>query len=114
MTEIVTSPLSMTSNAVAEVVHLYSSLNVPSNCYLRIGVKGGDCAGFSYILGFDEKKEQDNIYELDGVKIIIDKAQEMYLQGTELDFKAGLDNRGFIFNNPNAEETCGCGSSFKA
>ena len=95
MTEIVTSPLSMTSNAVAEVVHLYSSLNVPSNCYLRIGVKGGGCAGFSYILGFDEKKEQDNIYELDGVK-------------------AGLDNRGFIFNNPNAEETCGCGSSFKA
>lgn len=114
MIETIVCPLNMTKTAAEEVAHLYTSLKVPENCFLRIGVKGGGCAGFSYILGFDEQKEQDNLYQIEGLNIIIDKAQEIYLHGTELDFKQGLDNRGFVFNNPNAEETCGCGSSFKA
>lgn len=81
---------------------------------LRLGVKGGGCAGFSYVLEFDTPKDNDNIYTIEGIDIIIDKAQEIYLWGTELDFRHGLDNRGFIFNNPNATSTCGCGTSFSA
>lgn len=81
---------------------------------LRLGVKGGGCAGFSYILDFDTQKENDHIFEVEGIPLFIDKSQEIYLYDCEIDFKSGLDNRGFIFNNPNASSTCGCGTSFSA
>lgn len=108
------SPVSLTEGAVVEVKNLLHQLNVPAGHGLRLGVKGGGCSGFSYILGFDMPKDTDNTFEVEGVLVMIDKAEELYLYGTELDFKQGLDNRGFIFNNPNASSTCGCGSSFSA
>ncbi len=107
-------PVKLTEGAIAEVQSLMKEKNVPEGYGLRLGVKGGGCAGFSYILGFDNEKEKDNVYEVEGLKVVIEKAHELYLDGTELDFLNGLENRGFIFNNPNADETCGCGSSFSA
>jgi len=107
-------PVTLTTSAIEEVRSLLKEKEVPEGHGLRLGVKGGGCAGFSYILGFDEAEEKDNTYTVDNVLVIIEKAHELYLHGTELDFKSGLDNRGFVFNNPNAEDTCGCGSSFSA
>ena len=105
-------PVQLTDSAAAEVRQLMNEKNVPEGYGLRLGVKGGGCAGFSYLLGFDKAEDKDNVYTINDIKVIIEKAHELYLFGTELDFLTGLDNRGFIFNNPNAEETCGCGSSF--
>ena len=107
-------PISLTKGALQEVKDLMKEKEVPVDHGLRIGVKGGGCAGFSYILGFDKVKEKDNSYQLEDIVVIIEKAHELYLEGTELDFSDGLENRGFVFNNPNAAETCGCGSSFSA
>jgi iron-sulfur cluster assembly protein len=81
---------------------------------LRVGVKGGGCSGMSYILGFDKQREHDLIFETDGVTIYMDKRQGLYLMGTTVDYHDGLDARGFVFDNPNATQTCGCGSSFGA
>ncbi len=108
------SPIRLTEGAIKEVHHLMEQLSEKEGKALRLGVKGGGCAGFSYVLDFDTPNENDNIYMIDGVKVIMDKSQELYLFGTELDFRQGLDNRGFIFNNPNASSTCGCGTSFSA
>lgn len=81
---------------------------------LRIGVKGGGCSGMSYILAFDTATDMDVRLEQEGVPFVVDKRHLLYLGGTELDFSDGLDNRGFVFSNPNASSTCGCGSSFSA
>ena len=107
-------PVSFTSNAVEEIKNLFAKGNHDADYGLRIGVKGGGCAGFTYILDFDAKKENDHVFELDGITLFIDKSQEIYLYDCEIDFKSGLDNRGFIFNNPNASSTCGCGTSFSS
>jgi iron-sulfur cluster assembly protein len=107
-------PLSLTENAVAEIRDLLEKGKYADEFGLRLGVKGGGCAGFSYILDFDTLKPNDHAYEIDGIKIFIDKSQEMYLHNCSIDFKKGLDNRGFAFDNPNATETCGCGTSFSA
>jgi iron-sulfur cluster assembly protein len=81
---------------------------------LRVGVKGGGCSGFTYILGFDEKKAEDDEFISNGIQVIMNKAHAIYLVGIEIDFQDGLQNRGFTFNNPNATESCGCGTSFSA
>lgn len=79
---------------------------------LRLGVKGGGCSGFSYSLTFDHEKDRDNIIERDGFKIYLDPKSTIYLKGIELDHQGGLDGKGFVFQNPNASNTCGCGESF--
>jgi len=80
---------------------------------LRVGVKGGGCSGFSYILDLTEvKKDTDEELEFHGVKIICDPKSLLYLNGTTIDFKDEIMGRGFVFTNPNANSTCGCGSSF--
>ena len=80
---------------------------------LRVGVKGGGCSGFSYVLDLTEnQKETDEVFEQHGIKIICDPKSMLYLAGTTVDFKDEVMGRGFVFNNPNANTSCGCGSSF--
>ncbi|MCZ6796268.1 MAG: iron-sulfur cluster insertion protein ErpA [Planctomycetota bacterium] len=87
--------------------------NMSSEAGMRVMVVGGGCSGFSYRMGFDETVgEQDKVYEVDGVKVIVDEKSHLYLNGTEIDFHDGLMGQGFVFNNPKASGTCGCGSSF--
>jgi|TARA_R110002072_G_scaffold129809_1_gene268390 iron-sulfur cluster assembly protein len=81
--------------------------------FVRVGVKSGGCSGLSYDLDFDNKQlENDKIFEDNDVKIIVDKKSFLYLVGTTLEFSGGLNGKGFVFNNPNANRTCGCGESF--
>lgn len=108
------APIGLTQGAVEQLQQIRREENIPEEYGLRVGVKGGGCSGFSYILGFDVPQEQDDVFYLDGFKIIMNKAHAIYLLGMEVDFVNGLDNRGFTFNNPNATSTCGCGTSFSA
>jgi iron-sulfur cluster assembly protein len=108
------SPVSLTRGAIAQLNRLRQEQGVPEHYGLRVGVKGGGCSGFSYLLGFDEQRERDTVYDFDGIPIFMDKAHSLYLLGMEIDWEEGLNNRGFVFNNPNAKETCGCGTSFSA
>lgn len=107
-------PISLTETAMTQVKRLMVEKEVPENYGLRIGVKGGGCSGFSYLLGFDERNEKDDVFEVDGVTVLMEKSHGIYLLGMEVDWLEGLNNRGFVFNNPNASETCGCGTSFSA
>jgi len=85
----------------------------PVEDFVRVGVKSGGCSGLSYDLKFDkEKQEEDKVFEDNGVKIIVDKKSFLYLVGTTLEYSGGLNGTGFVFNNPNANRTCGCGESF--
>ncbi|MDO4763351.1 MAG: iron-sulfur cluster assembly accessory protein [Flavobacteriaceae bacterium] len=85
----------------------------PENDFIRVGVKSGGCSGLEYVLKFDnEKTESDNIFEDNGIKIVVDKKSILYLAGTTLEYSGGLNGKGFVFNNPNATRTCGCGESF--
>jgi len=81
--------------------------------FVRVGVKSGGCSGLSYELEFDkEQQESDKIFEDNSIKIIVDKKSFLYLAGTTLDYSGGLNGTGFVFKNPNANRTCGCGESF--
>ena len=85
----------------------------PTNDYVRVGVKSGGCSGLSYELKFDhELQDEDKLFEHNQVKILVDKKSLLYLVGTALEYSGGLNGKGFIFNNPNAQRTCGCGESF--
>tara|TARA_B100001113_G_scaffold75720_1_gene59106 strand:+ start:104 stop:433 length:330 start_codon:yes stop_codon:yes gene_type:complete len=85
----------------------------PTQDFVRVGVKSGGCSGLSYDLSFDNSKsDQDRLFEDNHVKILVDKKSLLYLLGTTLEYSGGLNGKGFIFNNPNAERTCGCGESF--
>ena len=81
---------------------------------LRVRVVGGGCHGFSYALGFDDRKDSDTILEMDGVQFLVDKFSAPYLLGADIDFVDGLMGAGFKISNPNAKSTCGCGESFGA
>jgi iron-sulfur cluster assembly protein len=109
-----TSPISITEGALVQLRRLMSEQSIPSGYGLRVGVKGGGCSGFSYMLGFDEQNGKDQTYSIDGLTVFIDRAQSMYLIGMVIDWHDGLNNRGFVFENPNAKSTCGCGTSFSA
>ncbi|SHI42114.1 HesB/IscA family protein [Flavobacterium terrae] len=85
----------------------------PTNDYVRVGVKSGGCSGLSYELKFDKEiGENDKIFEDNNVKIAVEKKSFLYLVGTVLEYSGGLNGKGFVFNNPNAQRTCGCGESF--
>ncbi|MCG2460898.1 iron-sulfur cluster assembly accessory protein [Flavobacteriaceae bacterium F89] len=84
-----------------------------SKDYVRVGVKSGGCSGLSYELRFDNKMDEtDKVFEDNSVRIIVDKKSFLYLAGTVLEYSGGLNGKGFVFNNPNAQRTCGCGESF--
>lgn len=84
-----------------------------STDFVRVGVKSGGCSGLSYELKFDKTQEEnDKLFEDNNVKIVVDKKSVLYLAGTILEYSGGLNGKGFVFNNPNAQRTCGCGESF--
>ena len=86
---------------------------LPFEDFIRVGVKSGGCSGLEYVLKFDNQKtDSDQVFEDNGIKIIIDKKSILYVAGTVLEYSGGLKGKGFIFNNPNANRTCGCGESF--
>ena len=106
------TPVSFTVSAKNEIKRLMSVEGFDPGKKLRVGVKGGGCSGMTYVLDFDTVKDNDELFELDGISFIIDKAHGIYLLGMEIDWEGGLNSRGFTFNNPNASKTCGCGTSF--
>ena len=107
------STITITEKALKQVKQVMNENNIPKEYSLRVSVKGGGCSGFTYNLGFDgEEKDGDTIFEKEDFKILVDGKSLFYLMGTELDFSDGLNGKGFIFNNPNASKTCGCGESF--
>ena len=109
----VQADIDITERAIKQVKQIKEENSIPSDYALRIGVKGGGCSGMTYQLGFDgDVKDGDTIIEKEGIKLIVDGKSLFYLSGTILDFSAGLNGKGFVFNNPNATKTCGCGESF--
>jgi iron-sulfur cluster assembly protein len=108
--------VNLTERAASEVKTIIQQQNLnPEKTYLRVGVKGGGCSGFSYTLDLTEHmNESDEEWDLHGVKVVCDPKSHIYLQDTTVDFKDEIMGRGFVFNNPNATHTCGCGSSFSA
>lgn len=106
------APVSFTTGAVKELHKLKDQQELGDDFGLRIGVEGGGCSGMSYVLGFDQKKDGDQEFNIEGIRVFMHKAHGLYLAGMQIDFQDGLNARGFTFNNPNAASTCGCGSSF--
>ena len=106
----------LTEIAAQEIKRVMDEQKMPAGVALRISVAGGGCSGFEYKLGFDENvdEQSDIVREMHGVRVAVDKKSSLYLDGTEIDYHNGIEKRGFVFNNPNATKTCGCGSSFQA
>ncbi|MFQ5638593.1 MAG: HesB/IscA family protein [bacterium] len=105
--------ITVTEKAVAQVKKLMEQEGAQKS--LRVGVKGGGCSGLSYFLDFEEEpRPDDNVFEFEGLRVFLDPKSALYLKGTKLDFSDGLNGKGFEFINPNAQRTCGCGSSFSA
>ncbi|MCX8009888.1 MAG: iron-sulfur cluster insertion protein ErpA [Ignavibacteria bacterium] len=105
--------IKITEKAVSEIKKIIAENNLTDEYGLRLGVKGGGCSGFSYAMAFDSnKREDDHVIEISGIKVFVDPKSLFYLAGTTIDFSDGLMGRGFTFSNPNASRTCGCGSSF--
>ena len=106
------SPVTFTENAIAEIKRLMNEEGFDDTQYLRVGVKGGGCSGMTYILGFEQKTPNDEVFVIDEMRCIINPAHAIYLTGMEIEWEGGLNSRGFTFKNPNATKTCGCGTSF--
>ena len=106
--------LILTEKAAGEIKRVITEQKLPETSVLRIGVKAGGCSGFEYSLGFDAATDELNDFVSDwhGVRVAVDKKSNLYLDGMEIDYHDGIEKRGFVFNNPNATKTCGCGTSF--
>ena len=101
------------TESAAKVVKKFIQEEKNPNLALRVGVKGGGCSGFEYNLGFDTNREEwDELFESNGVKILVDTKSLIYLSGTKIDYLNAITGGGFKFNNPNANGSCGCGTSF--
>ena len=103
----------LTQTAVSKVKEILSQQSpVPTG--LRVAVVGGGCSGFSYHMAFENQvnESSDNVYEFEGLKVLVDQMSEMYLENVSIDYIETLEGSGFKFNNPNVKSTCGCGSSF--
>ena len=111
------APVHLTDRAASEVRRIVANKQIPAEFGLRVGVKGGGCSGMSYVLGFDKRRDHDLAFALgdeDPITVFMDKRHGLYLMGTTVDYHDGLDARGFVFDNPQATQTCGCGTSFAA
>ncbi len=110
------STIEVTAKAVLEIRRIQTSDPTATHSMLRVKVVGGGCSGMSYKLGFDNEPvtASDKVFVQDGVQVVCDSKSLLYLAGTVLDFTDGLNGTGFVFTNPNAKRTCGCGSSFSA
>ena len=108
--------LSLTEKAAKEIIRVKDEQKLEPTMFLRIGVAGGGCSGFSYRLGFDSSfdEKNDSKYDMHGVEVVVDKKSALYLVGSVLDFVDTLQESGFKIENPNANNTCGCGQSFAA
>src|SRR5947209_2073439 len=109
--------ITLSETAAKEIRDIISQQNLPADkTFLRVGVKGGGCSGFSYLLDLTEEApgESDERMESGGVPILVDAKSLLYLDGTEIDFRDEVMGRGFVFKNPNDTSYCGCGSSFNA
>lgn len=108
--------VSMTEKAASEVKRIIEDQKYEENVVLRVGVTGGGCSGFSYALSFDKTFDDkaDSKFDCHGVSVVVSRKSALYLDGTTVDFHDGIDKRGFVFENPNAVKSCGCGSSFQA
>ena len=112
METLVANPVTLTEGALTEIRRLMQEPDFDASQKLRVGVKGGGCSGMTYVLGFDAPETDDAEYEIGGIPVLLKPAHEIYLHGITVDFENGLNSRGFVFQNPNASSTCGCGSSF--
>ena len=108
------APVTFSENAAKELYKLKDQQEIGEDYGLRVGVEGGGCAGMNYVLGFDQKKEGDDVFNVEGIRVFMNKSHQMYLMGMMIDWQDGLNARGFTFVNPNAASTCGCGTSFSA
>jgi len=105
--------IQITEQAKQKLLSLMKEEGHTSNTFVRVGVNSGGCSGLSYDLGFDDQlKDDDKSFEDQGIKIVVNKKSYLYLIGTILEYSGGLNGKGFVFNNPNASRTCGCGESF--
>ncbi len=109
---VATTPVTLSAGAVDELKRLMSEPDFDLTRKLRVGVKGGGCSGMTYILGFDEMQVGDVEFQIEGIPCVMNQSHELYLYGMQVDWHDGLNSRGFVFNNPNASSTCGCGTSF--
>lgn len=107
-----THPVSLTERAARQIKKIKENENLDGDLYLRVAVEGGGCSGLSYKLGFDIRTDEDELVKSQDMQIVVDPKHMMYLNGIVIDYPDGLDARGFTFDNPNASESCGCGSSF--
>ncbi len=105
-------PVTFTSSAISEIKRLMTEEGFDTQKKLRVGVKGGGCSGMTYIMEFDEPKQNDETFFINEISCIMDRSHAMYLTGMEINWEGGLNARGFTFKNPNASATCGCGTSF--
>jgi iron-sulfur cluster assembly accessory protein len=108
-----TEAITLTDKATEKVHELLSAQEDASDQALRVAVRGGGCSGFQYSLAFDKPREDDHVFEHNGVSVIVDKTSMQFVFGSEVDFVDGLQGAGFAVNNPNVVAACGCGSSFQ-
>ena len=108
--------ITLTESAAKEIKRVLEDQEFPEGTFVRIGIAAGGCSGFEYRLGFDQSfnEGEDLANEQQGIKLVTDRKSELYLDGTTVDFYEGLEKRGFTFNNPNVQKSCGCGNSFSA
>lgn len=110
--KIAKTPISLTDAAAEEMRRVMAQHKAPEGYKLRIGITAGGCSGFNYALNYDMVHDTDEQFTSNGIEMILDKRQAMFLIGTTIDFTDGLQGRGFKFDNPNSSHSCGCGNSF--
>lgn len=110
--ELTGQPVRLTERAARQVRKIIAEEETDANLYLRVAVDGGGCSGLNYRLGLDHRTQEDHVFESFGMEVIVAPKHLPYLEGMLIDYPDGLDARGFTFENPNATESCGCGSSF--